>query len=223
MRTAAVFSRSNNRTIDFCLAEDLATLVWLANLADLELHTSLARADDVTAADLLAFDLDPGRRPPSSSAPTSRSLRAALDHLGLAAFPKTSGSKGMQVYVPLHPPADYERTSAFARALAQVLERRRPEQVVSAMSREKRTGRVFVDWSQNSRHKTTICVYSLRARARPTVSTPLRWEEVEAVAASRDPDELVFDSAAVLARVETHGDLFAPVLELRQGLPAAAA
>ena len=224
VRTAAVFSRSNNRMIDFCLAEDVATLVWLANLADLELHTSLARADDVTAPDLLAFDLDPGS--PATiveCADVALDLRAALDHLGLKAFPKTSGSKGMQVYVPLHPPTDYERTSAFALALAQVLERRAPEQVVSAMSREKRTGRVFVDWSQNSRHKTTICVYSLRARAHPTVSTPLRWEEVEAVAASRDPDELVFDSAAVLARVEAHGDLFAPVLELRQELPAAAA
>ena len=198
--------------------------MWLANLADLELHTSLARADDVTAPDLLAFDLDPGS--PATiveCADVALDLRAALEHLGLAAFPKTSGSKGMQVYVPLHPPADYERTSAFALALAQVLERRRPELVVSTMSREKRIGRVFVDWSQNSRHKTTICVYSLRAQARPTVSTPLRWEEVEAVAASRDPDELVFDSAAVLARVEAHGDLFAPVLELRQGLPAAAA
>jgi bifunctional non-homologous end joining protein LigD len=195
--------------------------VWLANLADLELHTSLALATDDRAPNLLAFDLDPGA--PATiveCAEVALELRAALDHFGLAGFPKTSGSKGMQVYVPLNPPSDYQQTSGFARGVAQVLERTRPELVVSGMSRELRKGRVFVDWSQNSRHKTTVCVYSLRAQPRPTVSTPLRWEEVEAVTESRDPDDLVFDSEAVLKRVSEHGDLYAPVVSLRQSLPS---
>ena len=221
VRTAPIYSASNGRTIDFCLAEDVPTLVWLANLADLELHTSLALATDDRAPNLLAFDLDPGA--PATiveCAEVALELRAALDHFGLAGFPKTSGSKGMQVYVPLNPPSDYQQTSGFARGVAQVLERTHPELVVSGMSRELRKGRVFVDWSQNSRHKTTVCVYSLRAQPRPTVSTPLRWEEVEAVTESRDPDDLVFDSEAVLERVSEHGDLYAPVVSLRQSLPS---
>ena len=221
VQTAAVYSRSNRRTVDFCLAEDLPTLVWLANLADLELHTSLALAADVTRPTMIAFDLDPG--PPATivqCAEVALELRRAFDHLGLAAFPKTSGSKGMQVYVPLNTGAPtYEETSAFAHGLAQLLERRRPELVVSEMTKAKRTGRVLVDWSQNSRHKTTVNVYSLRARERPTVSAPVRWEEVEAVVDSGDPDDLSFDSGSVLARLESDGDLFAGVLEIEQVLP----
>jgi bifunctional non-homologous end joining protein LigD len=220
VRTAPVYSRHARRTIDFCVVDDLPTIVWTSNLADLELHTSLAKVANVTAPTILAFDLDPG--PPATiveCAEVALDLRADLEHLGLAAFAKTSGSKGMQVYVPLHPPADYRQTSEFAHAIARVLERRRPELVVSEMSKALRKGRVFVDWSQNSRHKTTVSVYSLRAQSRPTVSTPLRWDEVEAVVRSRDPDDLVFDSAAVLARVEAEGDLFAPVLSLQQALP----
>jgi bifunctional non-homologous end joining protein LigD len=217
VRTAAIYSRSNRRTIDFCLAEDLATLVWLANLADLELHTSLALAEDVTRPTVLAFDLDPG--PPATiveCAEVALELRAIFDHLGLAAFPKTSGSKGMQVYVPLNTPVTYAETSPFAHGLAQLLERRHPELVVSDMKKSLRHGKVLVDWSQNAEHKTTICVYSLRARPQPTVSTPLRWEEVEAVS---DADELVFTSDDVLARVERYGDCFAGVLEIEQELP----
>jgi len=221
--TAPVWSRHNARTINFCLADDLPTLVWLANLADLELHTSLALAADVTAPTILAFDLDPG--PPATiveCAQVALDLREAFDHLGLAAFPKTSGSKGMQVYVPLNTPATYEQTKGFALALAQLLERRRPDLVTSDMKKTLRAGKVFVDWSQNDEHKTTVCVYSLRARERPTVSTPLRWEEVEGVLESGDPDPLTFTSDAVLARVAEHGDLFAGVVELEQELPATA-
>jgi bifunctional non-homologous end joining protein LigD len=220
VRTAAVFSRHNGRNIDFCLGEDLPTLVWLANLADLELHTSLALATDVGSPTILAFDLDPG--PPATIVECARvalDLREAFDHLGLAAFPKTSGSKGMQVYVPLNTPATYEQTKSFALALAQVLERRRPELVVSDMKKSLRGGKVLVDWSQNDAHKTTVSVYSLRARDRPTVSTPLGWDEVEAVVASEDPEELAFTSDEVLARVAEHGDLFAPVATLEQRLP----
>ena len=218
--TAPVYSRSNDRTIDFCLADDLPTLVWLANLADLELHTSLALARDVAQPTVLAFDLDPG--PPASiveCAEVAIELRAVFEHLGMRSFPKTSGSKGMQVYVPLNTPHTYEQTKPFALGIAQLLERRHPELVVSDMKKSLRTGKVLVDWSQNDGHKTTVCVYSLRARPQPTVSTPLRWEEVEAVLGTRDPDDLVFTSADVLERVAAEGDHFAPVLTLEQALP----
>jgi bifunctional non-homologous end joining protein LigD len=220
VRTAAVYSRSNDRTIDFCLADDLPTLVWLANLADLELHTSLALAADVTQPTILAFDLDPGA--PATiveCAEVALELRTAFDHLGLQAFPKTSGSKGMQVYVPLNTPVTYKETKGFALGLAQLLERRMPKLVVSNMKTSLRRGKVFVDWSQNDEHKTTVCVYSLRARPQPTVSTPLEWDEVEAVLDSREPDDLAFTSADVLERVAERGDLFAPVAELEQSLP----
>jgi bifunctional non-homologous end joining protein LigD len=224
VRTAAVWSRHNGRTIDFTLADDLATLVWLAQLGDLELHTSLALARDVTQPTILAFDLDPG--PPATIVECARvalDLRDVFDHLGMAAFAKTSGSKGMQVYVPLNVPGiTYADTKGFALGLAQLLERRRPELVVSDMRKSLRAGKVLVDWSQNDEHKTTVCVYSLRARERPTVSTPVRWEEVEGLVESGDPDELAFTSDATLARVAEHGDLFAPVLELEQALPTAA-
>jgi bifunctional non-homologous end joining protein LigD len=220
VRTAAVAIRSNGRVIDFCLADDLPTLVWLANLADLELHTSLALAADVKQPTVIAFDLDPG--PPATiveCAEVALELRAAFDHLGLEAFPKTSGSKGMQVYLPLNTPATYRETKGFALGLAQLLERRRPKLVVSDMKKSLRRGKVFVDWSQNDEHKTTVCVYSLRARPQPTVSTPLRWEEVEAVLDSREPEDLSFTSAEVLERVAADGDLFAGVVELEQSLP----
>ncbi len=220
VQTAAVPIRTNGRVIDFCLAQDLPTLVWLANLADLELHTSLARAADVRSPTILAFDLDPG--PPATiveCAEVALRLREVFQHLGLEAFPKTSGSKGMQIYLPLNTPTTYDRTKPFALAIAQLLERRHPKLVVSDMSKVRRAGKVFVDWSQNDEHKTTVCVYSLRAKDRPTVSTPLLWDEVEGVLDSRDPEELEFTSDDVLARVAEHGDLFAPVEELEQRLP----
>jgi bifunctional non-homologous end joining protein LigD len=206
--------------INFCMANDLPTLVWLANLADLELHTSLALAEDYGTPTVIAFDLDPG--PPATiveCAEVALDLRMVFEHLGMEAFPKTSGSKGMQVYVPLNTPSSYEVTRPFARGLAELLERRRPDLVVSEMKKSLRGGKVFVDWSQNASFKTTVNVYSLRAKAQPTVSTPLRWEEVEAVTESRDPGDLVFTSADVLERVAEHGDLFAGVNELRQTLP----
>jgi bifunctional non-homologous end joining protein LigD len=213
--------RLSTKTIDFCMAEDLPTLVWLAQIGDLELHTSLSRAEDVRRPTILAFDLDPG--PPATIVECARvalELREVFDHLGMQAFPKTSGSKGMQVYVPLNvPDVTYDDTKPFAQGLAQLLERRRPELIVSDMRKTLRTGKVLVDWSQNDEHKTTVSVYSLRARERPTVSTPLRWEEVEAVTRSEDPEELAFTSDAVLARVAEHGDLFAPVAVLEQPLP----
>ncbi len=206
--------------INFVLCEDLPTLVWLANLADLELHTSLAHADRYDTPTVIAFDLDPG--PPATiveCAEVALELRMIFEHLGMQAFPKTSGSKGMQVYVPLNTPSSYGVTRPFARGLAELLERRRPNLVVSEMKKSARGGKVFVDWSQNASFKTTVNVYSLRARPQPTVSTPLRWEEVEAVTESRDPDELVFTAPEVVERVAEHGDLFAGVIEVHQTLP----
>jgi bifunctional non-homologous end joining protein LigD len=226
---APVWSGHNNRTINFCLVEDVATLVWVANLASLELHTALHRAagstgspDERWTPDMVVFDLDPGA--PAAfpeCAEVGLWLREALDGLGLACFPKTSGSKGLQLYVPLNTPTTYAQTKPFAHAIAQVLERRHPNLVVSDMKKTLRTGKVLVDWSQNDEHKTTVNVYSLRARERPTVSTPLHWEEVEGVLASRDPETLAFTSDAVLARVAEHGDLFEPVIRLMQELPVA--
>ena len=220
VQRATIPIRSDGRSIDFCLAEDLPTLVWLANLADLELHTSLAKAQDPKAPTILAFDLDPGE--PATAiecAQVALRLREVFSHLGLEGFPKTSGSKGMQVYVPLNTPHTYRQTKGFALAIAQLLERRHPELVVSEMSKQKRRGRVFVDWSQNDEHKTTVAAYSLRAKDRPTVSTPLEWEEVEEAAQQSDPAVLEFDSGEVLDRVAERGDLFAAVEELEQELP----
>jgi bifunctional non-homologous end joining protein LigD len=169
---------------------------------------------------MMVFDLDPG--PPANIVQCCQVgiwLREIFDHFGLQSFPKTSGSKGLQVYVPLNTPTKYESTKTFAHALAQLLEHEHREMVVSDMKKSIRTGKVFVDWSQNDEHKTTIAVYSLRARERPTVSTPVAWEEVERTLKKRDPNLLVFEAKQTVARVEKLGDLFAPVLELKQRLP----
>ncbi len=219
--TTPVWSEGNNRNINFCLLADVPALVWAANLAALELHTSLSLAIAVATPTMLVFDLDPG--PPATlvdCAQVALWLKAVFDHHGLASFPKTSGSKGLQVYVPLNTPTDYDHTKSFARALAQLLEKQHPDKVVSRMTKALRTGKVLVDWSQNDEHKTTVCVYSLRAREKPTVSTPVTWNEVAAVLETRDPALLAFEAPAVLARVEKFGDLFAPVLDLKQKLPS---
>ena len=208
----------SSKTINFCICDDLATLVWLANLADLELHPSLSKVPDVERPTVMAFDLDPG--PGAGLAEcceVALILRAALDALGLECFAKTSGSKGIQVYVPLNMgEVDYDHgTKRLSNALARHLESEHPKLIVSSQKKELRKNKVLIDWSQNDEHKTTVGVYSLRARERPTVSTPVAWDEVEA----GDPDALVFEPDDVLARVEEHGDLFAPVAELRQSLP----
>jgi bifunctional non-homologous end joining protein LigD len=205
--------------IEYVVVEEVATLVWLANLADLEMHTPLLRVPETETPTLIAFDLDPG--PPATIVECARvalDLREAFEHLGLQAFPKTSGSKGMQVYLPLNTPGiTFDDTKTFAMHLAQLLERRDRDHVVSDMAKAKRAGKVFVDWSQNDRHKTTVNAYSLRAMESPTVSTPLAWEEVEEIAASGEPRS--FTAAEVLERVEALGDLFSPVQTLVQELP----
>jgi bifunctional non-homologous end joining protein LigD len=224
VRTAPVWSKANQDVIRFCVVDDLATLVWTASIGDLELHPYLHHAAAVDRPTAMVFDLDPG--PPAdvvACCQVALRLRAMLERLGLASFPKTSGSKGLQVYVPLDGRATYDATKAFAHAAARLLEAERPDLVVSSMKRSLRAGKVLVDWSQNDAHKTTVCVYSLRARPRPTVSTPLRWPEVERAARRRDAASLAFEAADVLRRVGRHGDLFEPVVTLRQALPASTA
>ena len=220
VKTAPVWSESNKRTINFLLANDLPTLVWIANLASIELHPSLSLSTDITVPTMIVFDLDPG--PPANivqCAQVGLWVREVFDHFGLQSFPKTSGSKGLQIYVPLNTKTAYEQTKSFANALARLLEHEHPELVVSDMKKAVRTNKVFVDWSQNDQHKTTISVYSLRAREHPTVSTPVTWEEVEQALKKKDAGRLVFEAKDVLARVEKMGDLFEPVQKLKQKLP----
>ncbi len=220
VRTAPIGVGGRAGTIEFTVCDDLPTLVWLAQLAAIELHPSLARAGDLEHPTVLAFDLDPGEPATIVECCTvALRIRELFSGLGLEAFPKTSGSKGMQVYVPLDGRLSYATTKPYARAVALALERADPDLVTSRMARSLRPGRVFVDWSQNARTKTTVAAYSLRARGEPTASTPLRWSEVECTADSEDPDQLRFGAAQVLARLERDGDLFAPVLGLRQELP----
>jgi bifunctional non-homologous end joining protein LigD len=206
--------------LNFIVCNDIATLTWLAQLAALELHPSLALAKNPDRPTVVAFDLDPG--PPAGlleCCEVAQRLRELFGELGLECFPKSSGSKGLQVYVPLDGKASYAETKPFAHAIAKLLERERPDDVLSRMAKKLRKGKVFVDWSQNDRAKTTVAVYSLRARERPTVSTPLMWDEVEKAAGKGDAESLRFEAPAVLERVEERGDLFAPVLELSQPLP----
>jgi len=220
VKTAKVWSEGNDRYMNYCLAQDLPTLVWAANLADLELHTSLAKKNDVARPTMMVFDLDPG--PPADIVQCCQVglwLRDLLGKLKLKCFAKTSGSKGLQPYVPLNTPVTFDQTKELSRALAQLLEQAHPDLVTSNMSKAVRKGKVFVDWSQNDEHKTTICVYSLRAKEEPTVSTPVTWEEVENCLKKKKANLLKFRSDQTLARIDKMGDLFEPVEKLKQKLP----
>ena len=220
VKTTKVWSEGNNRMMDYCLAQDLPTLVWAANLADLELHTSLARKRDVARPTMMVFDLDPGA--PADIVRCCQVglwLRDLLAKMKLKSFAKTSGSKGLQVYVPLNTSVTFDRTKDLSRALAQHLETDHADLVTSNMSKAARKGKVFVDWSQNDEHKTTICVYSLRAKEEPTVSTPVAWDEVEHCLKKKKGGLLKFRSDKTIARVEKMGDLFEPLEKLKQKLP----
>ena len=221
VKTAKVQAGPRAGVIEFCVCDSLPTLVWMAQLAALELHPSLSKSRAPKRPTVLAFDLDPG--PPADVVDCSRvalRLREVLSQLKLESFVKTSGSKGMQLYVPLNTKTSYEETRPFAQALAQLIAKQDPESILAKMGKKTdRSGKVFIDWYQNNERKTTISVYSLRARERPTCSTPVTWDEVEAVAESGDGAKLVFEAGDVLERIEQHGDLFAPVLELEQELP----
>jgi bifunctional non-homologous end joining protein LigD len=213
--------RKDGSEINYCVMNDLPALVWAANLADLELHTFLHRAPAIERPLVLAFDLDPGA--PADIVQCCQVgiwLKGLLGQVKLESFPKTSGSKGLQVFVPLNTEVTYEKTKAFAHAVAQSLETKFPKLVVSNMQKSIRGGKVLVDWSQNDPHKTTVCVYSLRAKEHPTVSTPITWDEVAAALKRKSAKFLTFEAGEVLKRVEKAGDLFAPVLKLKQKLPA---
>jgi bifunctional non-homologous end joining protein LigD len=220
MKTTRV-AKSDGGEVNYCVFNDLPALVWAANLADLELHTFLHKASALQRPTALAFDLDPG--PPAdilTCCQVALHLKGVFDSLKLKSFPKTSGSKGMQVYVPLNTPVTYEKTKAFAHQLAELMEAQFPNLVVSRMEKVLRKGKVFMDWSQNDDKKTTINVYSLRAKEHPTVSTPVTWQEIEASLRKKNAKALVFEAPGVLKRIDKLGDLFAPVLELKQKLPA---
>src|SRR5208282_165603 len=209
VKTAPIWSEGNHREMNYILANDLPTLIWVANLASIELHPSLSLAKRMDCPRAMVFDLDLG--PAADIVQCCQVgiwLRDIFEHFGLQSFPKTSGSKGLQIYVPLNTATSYDSTKPFAHALARLLENEHRDLVVSDMKKELRVGKVFVDWSQNDDHKTTVSVYSLRAREHPTVSTPVKWDEVEQTLKKKDAALLVFEAGQVLDRVQKMGDLF---------------
>ena len=219
VKTGAVWSDSNDRDVNYVVVNDLPTLVWTANLASLELHTPLGRWRTPARPTMVVFDLDPGDGVTIvKCCEVALLLRQLLEKMKLQAVPKTSGSKGLQIYVPLNSPATFDRSKAFAHALATIVAGQRTD-VLTDMSRRLRKGKILIDWSQNTPHKTTVSVYSLRATPSPSVSTPVTWDEVERCWRKKNAKVLAFSPKDVLRRVSTKGDLFAPVLKLKQKLP----
>ncbi len=206
--------------VGYCRLDEPAALVWTANLAAIELHPTLAAAPDLERPTAVVFDLDPGA--PADVVTCGRVamlIREVLDRLDLQSWVKTSGSKGLQLYVPLNGDAGYDRTRDFSLALARIMEKGHPDLVVTTQEKAVRSGKVLIDWSQNVQSKTTVAVYSLRARDTPSASTPVTWDEVAEASEAGNAERLSFDAAAVLDRVDQHGDLMAPVLSLHQDLP----
>lgn len=219
MSTIPIWSEANHKDTCYCMVDSLPALVWVANLAGLEFHTSLAKKDNSEIPTMMVFDLDPGL--PATiveCAEVALYLNELFLSANLKSYPKTSGSKGLQIYVPLNTSTNYNQTKALAHKIAQTIEAKYPDQVVSKMNKKLRSGKVFIDWSQNDEHKTTICAYSLRAKEEPRVSTPVTWEEVERLSKNKDAEQLTFTVEDVLNRVENMGDLFAPVLTTKQYL-----
>ena len=219
LSTAKVWSFGNDRWMHYCVVDDLPSLVWTANLASLELHTSLSLGQKIEQPRMMVYDLDPG--PPANIVDCCQVgiwLRDYFAEFGLKSFAKTSGSKGLQLYIPINTPVDYARTKGVSKGVAQLFEREKRDYVVSQQLKTLREGKVLIDWSQNDQYKTTVNVYSLRAREHPTVSSPVTWDEVEECLAERDPMHLRFTADAVLERVSEMGDLFEPVLKLKQKL-----
>lgn len=220
-KTAPVWSDGRGKNINFCLIDSLPSLIWAVNMAVLEFHPSLSLSSDTSRPAVLVFDLDPG--PPATiieCAEVGLLLRSVLANYGLNSYPKTSGSKGLQVYIPLNTACSYKETKYFSHFLADSLQVYRPDLIVAKMRKDIRGGKVLIDWSQNDEHKTTVSVYSLRAKEHPLVSTPVTWAEVEAAYKERNPQLIEFDSQQVLQRIEKQGDLFAPVLSQKQRLPS---
>jgi bifunctional non-homologous end joining protein LigD len=219
VQTVAIASSRGD--VDFTLCQDLPSLIWLANLADIELHPLLSSAQATESPRSIVFDLDPGPGTDiSDCCVVALALRELFEQLQLQAVAKTSGSKGLQLYIALNDPrASYEQTKAFARAIAGLLAERLPESVVADMAKAKRNGKVLIDWSQNDHHKTTVSVYSLRATNIPSVSTPISWDELSRCAESSDPSLLKFTPEQLQARIAESGDLFSELLTLKQTCP----
>jgi bifunctional non-homologous end joining protein LigD len=218
VKTANV-KRKDGSEINYCVFDSLPVLVWAANLADLELHTFQHRAPKLEQPTTMAFDLDPGAPADIvNCCEVGLWLKDLLAAHGLESFPKTSGSKGLQIYVPLNSSVTYEQTKTFSHAAAEHLERLHPQKIVSKMQKNLRGGKIFIDWSQNDEHKTTVNVYSLRAKEHPTVSTPVTWDEVANALKKKNAKLLTFETKDVLKRVEKLGDLFVPVLKMKQKL-----
>jgi bifunctional non-homologous end joining protein LigD len=222
IKTVTVSSRREEGKLTYCVIDNPASLVWVANLASLELHTLLFTGEDLYRPTWMVFDLDPG--PPADvldCIPIAIKMRDMLGKLGLESFVKVSGSKGLHMWIPLNrKEITFDQTKSFSHAIAQIMEREQPDKIVSNMKKELRKGKIFIDWSQNDEHKTTVAAYSLRAKAEPTVSTPVQWDELAAAAKKKDPGRLRFLAADVIKRVDKIGDLFAPVLRMKQKLPA---
>lgn len=213
--------QSNGEKMTVCLVNDLDTLMWVSNLASLELHVPMARASSPGIPDFLVFDLDPGEGMTIiDCAHVAFILRHVLKDLKLECYPKTSGKKGLHVYVPLNRKGTtFEDTKRFSKTVAEVIQRNYPDTVTSIMAKQMRKGKIFINWAQNGTSNTTVCVYSLRASEKPTVSTPLTWDELDSIASSGDPDTLQFLSSDVIDRVLKYGDLYADLLTRKQKLP----
>lgn len=223
IKTFAVPRKSREGEINYILINDAPTLAWCANIAALELHPFLHRVPKITQPTHVAFDLDPGEGADLvSCARVAFHIKTILDGLGLEGFPKVSGSKGLQLYVPLNTKASYAATGAFAKAVAELLQQQQPDLVVSDMAKKLRRGKVLIDWSQNSGSKTTVAVYSMRGKSEePFISMPVTWDELKKVVRTKNPKPLFFPPASALKRLAKLGDLFAPVLKLKQTLPKA--
>ena len=221
VKTFPIPRTSENTVIDYILINDLPTLVWSANMANLELHPFLAQAPHIERPTMVVFDLDPGDGADIlDSCKVAFIVKALLDRLKLKSFPKVSGSKGIHLHIPLNTNVTYEATQPFAKSIAEMVVSEHPDLVVAEMSKAKRKGKVFIDWSQNSEHKSTAAVYSLRARSNgPFVALPMTWDELKRIAKKADARGLFFEPAAALKRVKKTGDLFAPLLKLKQKLP----
>ncbi len=216
----SVTEAGSTKKVAYCTIEDEAGLVWIANLASLELHTMLSRSEDVVTPTMVAFDLDPGEGMDIlDCAEAGVNLRAILAGLGLECFAKTSGGKGLHVYVPLNTPVTFQETKDFAHAVALMMQQQYPSAIVSNMRKALRKQKIFVDWNQNDEHKTTVCAYSLRAQPMPTASTPVTWEELDMAVESKDKNLLYFEAEDVLKRIQKEGDLFKPVVTTEQELP----
>jgi bifunctional non-homologous end joining protein LigD len=214
-------TRGNGEPMTVCLVNDLDTLMWVENLASLELHVPLARADTPENPDAVVFDLDPGNGAGILDClRVALILRDLLAGLKLACFPKTSGMKGLHVLAPLNQKkTTFDDTKKFSKSVAQVLERNYPDLVTSKMAKEQRVKKVFINWSQNDSSKTMVCVYSLRAGERPTVSFPMTWKELEHLESNGNPDKIQVEQSEAVNRLKKSGDLFGEMLIMKQRLP----